>query len=81
MTDFGLQIPSFAHPDDQMFERTADLARAAEESGFGSVWVMDHFWQLPPLGGPDAPILEGYTTSARSRRARRGCGSGRSSPA
>lgn len=76
MTDFGLQIPSFAHPDDQMFERTADLARAAEESGFGSVWVMDHFWQLPPLGGPDAPILEGYTTlgalAARTSRVRLG---------
>jgi F420-dependent oxidoreductase-like protein len=44
-----------------MFDRTLEHALAAEESGFESVWVMDHFYQLPPLGGPDAPILEAYT--------------------
>jgi len=67
MTTFGLQIPGFAHagsPDIEMFDRTLEHAQAAERSGFTSVWVMDHFWQLPPLGGPDAPILEGYTTLA-----------------
>jgi F420-dependent oxidoreductase-like protein len=36
-------------------------AGAAEESGFDSVWVMDHFYQLPPLGGPSQPMLEAYT--------------------
>lgn len=64
MTKFGLQIPGFRHagaPDADMFDRTAELAVAAEASGFSSVWVMDHFWQLPALGGPDEPILEAYT--------------------
>ncbi len=39
----------------------AALAQAAEASGYHSVWVMDHFFQLPPLGGPDQPMLEAYT--------------------
>ncbi|HEV7526218.1 MAG TPA: LLM class flavin-dependent oxidoreductase, partial [Acidimicrobiia bacterium] len=64
MTKFGLQIPGFRHagaPDSEMFDRTLAMAQAGEESGFDSVWVMDHFWQLPALGGPDEPILEAYT--------------------
>jgi F420-dependent oxidoreductase-like protein len=64
MTAFGLQIPGFRHgdaPDSDMFDRTLEHAVAAETSGFSSLWVMDHFWQLPPLGGPDEPILEAYT--------------------
>jgi F420-dependent oxidoreductase-like protein len=44
-----------------MFDDTCALAVAAERGGFDSVWVMDHFWQLPSLGGPDEPILEAYT--------------------
>jgi F420-dependent oxidoreductase-like protein len=59
-------------PDDGLFDHVAGLAVAAEESGFESVWVMDHFWQLPPLGGPDQPILEAYTLlgalAARTQR-------------
>lgn len=61
MTRFGLQIPGFNFPDAEMFENVATLAVTAEDSGFDSVWVMDHFWQLPPLGGPDQPIMEAYT--------------------
>ncbi len=64
MTTFGFQIPGFAHEgetDTQMFDHVVALARAAETSGFDSIWVMDHFWQLPALGGPTQPILEGWT--------------------
>ncbi len=64
MTNFGLQIPGFRHagaPDAEMFDHTLEHAQAAEAGGFASVWVMDHFWQLPALGGPDEPILEAYT--------------------
>lgn len=64
MTSFGLQIPGFRHagaPDAEMFDHTLEHALAGEASGFASVWVMDHFWQLPSLGGPDEPILEAYT--------------------
>jgi F420-dependent oxidoreductase-like protein len=79
MTTFGLQLPNFKFPgvaDDGMFDHVAGVARAAEESGFESVWVMDHFWQLPPLGGPDQPILEAYTLlgglAARTERVKLG---------
>ncbi len=62
-TTFGLQLPNFSLgvADADLFEAVADRAVAAEETGFQSVWVMDHFFQLPPLGGPDQPILEAYT--------------------
>jgi F420-dependent oxidoreductase-like protein len=79
MTKFGLQLPNFTFPrvpDDGMFDHVADLAVAGEEAGFDSVWVMDHFWQLPPLGGPTQPMLEGYTLlaalAARTRRVKLG---------
>ena len=79
MATFGLQLPNFTFAgvaDEEMFEHVAGLAVAAEESGFASGWVMDHFWQLPPLGGPDQPILEGYTLlgalAARTARVRLG---------
>ncbi|MDQ1373037.1 MAG: hypothetical protein QOJ09_375 [Actinomycetota bacterium] len=63
MTTFGLQIPNFTFgvPDDQLFDKVVELATTAEDVGFESVWVMDHFYQLPPLGGPDQPMLEAYT--------------------
>ena len=79
MTKFGLQIPNFTFadvPDREMFEHVADLALAGEQAGFESVWVMDHFWQLPPLGGPTQPMLEAYTLlgglAARTRRVKLG---------
>jgi F420-dependent oxidoreductase-like protein len=79
MTKFGLQIPNFTFagvPDREMFEHVADLAVAGEQAGFESVWVMDHFWQLPPLGGPTQPMLEAYTLlgglAARTRRVKLG---------
>ena len=54
----------------------SSMATAAEESGFDSVWVMDHFYQLPPLGGPSQPMLEAYTLlgalAARTTRVRLG---------
>jgi F420-dependent oxidoreductase-like protein len=64
MLKFGLQIPWFSWdgaPDNQ---RTVlrDIAQAAEEAGFTSVWVMDHFFQLPMIGDATLDMLEGYTT-------------------
>jgi F420-dependent oxidoreductase-like protein len=75
---FGLQIPNFGLgvPDDQLFDAVVDLAVAAEESGYHSVWVMDHFYQLPALGGADQPMLEAYTVlgalGARTARVKLG---------
>ncbi len=63
MTTFGLQLPNFGFgaPDDQLFDQVVARATAAESSGFRSLWVMDHFYQLPALGGADQPMLEAYT--------------------
>lgn len=63
MTEYGLQLPNFALgvDDADLFQRVGDMAVAADEGGFSSLWVMDHFHQLPPLGGPAQPMLEAYT--------------------
>jgi F420-dependent oxidoreductase-like protein len=63
MTSFGFQLPNFTYgnPDAQIFDGALARVRAAEDSGFESVWVMDHFYQLPALGGAPQPILEAYT--------------------
>jgi F420-dependent oxidoreductase-like protein len=62
MTKFGVQLPNFSGFDSaDLFDHVAGLATKAEETGFDSVWVMDHFFQLPALGGPDQPMLEAYT--------------------
>ena len=60
---FGLQIPNFsvgAAPGD-LFDEVLDRTGVAENSGYDSVWVMDHFYQLPPMGGPEQPMLDAYT--------------------
>ncbi len=77
MTRFGIQLPNFSdHSPADLFEHVADLAVTAEEAGFHSVFVMDHYLQLPPLGGPDQPMLEAYTLlgalAARTRRVQLG---------
>ena len=77
MTTFGVQLPNFSGVDPaDLFGHVADLATAAEEAGFDSLWVMDHFLQLPSLGGPDQPMLEAYTLlgalAARTRRVQLG---------
>ncbi|HEV3354244.1 MAG TPA: LLM class F420-dependent oxidoreductase [Acidimicrobiales bacterium] len=63
MTTYGLQLPKFTFPvpDDRLFELVAAMATAADDGGFSSLWVMDHFYQLPGLGGADDKMLEGYT--------------------
>jgi F420-dependent oxidoreductase-like protein len=63
----GLQLPSFSFPGGAaaIGPRLAEIAAAAEDGGFSSLWVMDHFFQLPEdtgLGGAEEPMLEAYTT-------------------
>lgn len=61
---FGLQIPSFTWPGGppEIGERLADVARAAEQAGFSSIWVMDHFLQIPVVGPSWHDMLDSYTT-------------------
>jgi F420-dependent oxidoreductase-like protein len=78
MARFGLQLPNFTlgGGDDAIFRRFLELATAGEEAGFSSLWVMDHLYQLPALGGADQPMLEAYTLlgalAARTERAELG---------
>jgi F420-dependent oxidoreductase-like protein len=59
----ALQIPNFSYGTgvDELFPTVIAQAREADEAGFDSVFVMDHFYQLPGLGTPDQPMLEAYT--------------------
>ncbi len=64
MTRLGYQIPSFDYPDvgpDGIFDVVVQQAKEADTSGFDTVMVMDHFYQLPMLGEPDDYMLECYT--------------------
>ena len=64
MTRLGYQIPNFTYegvaPGD-LFSTVAAQAAEADRSGFDTVMVMDHFFQLPMLGPPEREMLECYT--------------------
>ena len=64
MLDFGLQISRFGFPGHPATtaQTLAEIARAAEETGFTSLWVMDHFLQIPQVGREWEDMLESYTT-------------------
>ena len=74
----GLQIPYFTWPGGppELGPRLAEVARAADDVGFSSIWVMDHFFQLQGLGPAELDMLEAYTTlgfiAAHTSRARLG---------
>jgi F420-dependent oxidoreductase-like protein len=75
---FGLQIYSFTWPGGPgaIGPTLARVARSADEAGFGSIWVMDHFWQIGGPGSETEPMLEGWTAlgfmAAHTERARLG---------
>ena len=59
----GLQVPSFSWPGGpaEIGPRLAEIGRTADDAGFASVWVMDHFFQIGMVGPPEEPMLEGYS--------------------
>jgi F420-dependent oxidoreductase-like protein len=75
---FGLQIYSFTWPGgtEAIGPTLARAVRTADDVGFDSIWVMDHFWQIGGPGSELEPMLEGWTTlgfmAAHSQRARLG---------
>jgi len=76
VTRLGLQIPNFTFPgvpDADLFETIAGIATTAEDSGFDSVWVMDHLYQIEMVGPKEDAMFEAYTLlgalAARTRRA------------
>ncbi len=75
----GLQIPVFTWPGGPaaIAGKLADIGRTADEAGFASIWVMDHFFQIAPgLGKASDPMFEGYGAlsylAAVTRKARLG---------
>ena len=66
----GLQIPNFTYPDGpkELGNKLAEIAHTADEVGFSSLWVMDHFFQIGSrdrsmgLGPAEDEMLEGYST-------------------
>jgi F420-dependent oxidoreductase-like protein len=62
----GLQIPEFKWADGptKLGSTLAQVARTAEQAGFESIWVMDHFWQIRGFGQPEQEMLEGYSALA-----------------
>lgn len=64
MTRLGYQIPNFTYPGvapESLFDVVVRQAAEAENSGFDTVLVMDHFYQLPMLGAPENAMIECYT--------------------
>lgn len=59
----GYQIVSFTYPGGPatIFDTVVAQARGAESSGFDTVLLMDHFYQLDSHGALDEPMLECYT--------------------
>ena len=65
MPFFGYHMPSFTYPGvpaDGLFDHAAGLARSAESAGFELVTVMDHVYQITPIGPEEEPMLEAYST-------------------
>ncbi|MFA5629916.1 MAG: LLM class F420-dependent oxidoreductase [Porticoccaceae bacterium] len=59
----GLQVPSFTWPGgaSAIAGKLADIARAADDNGFHSLWLMDHFFQIVYVGPKEHDMLEAYT--------------------
>ena len=57
----GLQLPSFTWPEgpDALAATLRRIASTADEGGFASLWVMDHFFQIPLVGPAETEMLEG----------------------
>jgi F420-dependent oxidoreductase-like protein len=75
---FGRQVYSFSWPGgpEAIGPTLARAVQTADEAGFDSLWVMDHFWQIGRPGSELEPMLEGWTAlgymAAHSQRARLG---------
>ncbi len=62
----GLQIPNFTWPGGAaaIAGKLAEIAQTANQAGFYSLWVMDHFFQIGVVGPAENAMLESYSTLA-----------------
>jgi F420-dependent oxidoreductase-like protein len=60
----GLQINRFTWPGEpqSIHKILTDIVTTADQGGFYSIWVMDHFFQIGYIGKPEEPMMEAYTT-------------------
>jgi F420-dependent oxidoreductase-like protein len=60
----GLQVPNFTWEGGpaKLGSTLAQIARTADEAGFASLWVMDHFFQISQVGPPESEMLDSWTT-------------------
>jgi F420-dependent oxidoreductase-like protein len=74
----AIHNPSFTYPGgpENIATNLAATARAAEEGGADQFTLMDHWFQIPPVGAYTEPMLEGYTAlgfvAAQTERMRLG---------
>src|SRR3979490_1868994 len=64
----GLWVPCFTWPGVPIGPRLAEIGKLAESVGFESIWLMDHFFQIPGVGDVNEPMLEAYTRPGLSGR-------------
>ncbi|MFC3449823.1 LLM class F420-dependent oxidoreductase [Amycolatopsis speibonae] len=59
----GLQIPDLTWPNgaSALGADLAAVARKADEAGFDSIALMDHFFQISVVGPPENDMIEAYT--------------------
>src|SRR5262245_3039925 len=63
---FGIHNSSWLHSPDpgEVFDAVKDKAQWAEHQGFAWFSVMDHMIQIPRVGAPEEPVLEGWAVLA-----------------
>ena len=72
----GLHISNFTWDDGpgELRFRLAEIAQRAEQGGVDRISVMDHVWQIGPIGPADHEMLEAYTAlgwlAAKTERAK-----------
>ena len=76
--NLGLQISRFRWPGGPPLtaQTLREIARAADDAGYASIWLMDHFFQISSIAKVEEDMLEAYTTlgflAACTQRARLG---------
>lgn len=74
----SMTIANFVLPGGapELGARLGQAAARGEAAGLSSIWVMDHFFQIPNFGPAETDMLEGYTVlaflAAHTRRVRLG---------
>lgn len=61
----GIALADFSWPVPvtELGDKITSVARQADEAGFDSLWVMDHFFQIRMTGlPPESPMPEAYAT-------------------